>query len=275
VWALRRLRRTVRAWLVMPALAIALTVALVAVGQGWGSAHSLVNLLQIVETTSGSRSATVRTYCGVFSPTRQPLRLIAIDPAASFGSTWVTSSAQLPEVSTAGLWPDFQDDGIARFDRVGLVQYSQRIFSMERLADIGGGVRLTIDRRGGRVVNHTPFRLRDGYLYFIDGARGGLLRRRLPELAPGARFVVPADGWDVVPRMTTVAPMPPAATGERTAFRTHVDRLLDSGELLGLRDPGDRCLVAEIEGAEPDLRVEGLPVTNRATILVVRAKGSR
>lgn len=273
VWVLRRLRRTVRAWLVMPALAIGLTIPMVALGQVWGSAHTVVNVLQLIDTTSGSRSATAQTYCGIFSPTRLQLRLIGAEPAAAFGGAWISSAQQMVDMTNGGLWPDYQDDGVARFDRVGLVQYSQRVFWMHRPIDVGGGVVLSVDRRGGFVANDSPFRIRRGYVFYSD-TQGRRLRRRLPGLAPGERIALPPSGWEVVPSGATFFETPSAARDEQAAFRSQIEDLV-AVEEIGLGGEGDAYLRAEIEGIEPDLRVDGVPVTNRAAILLVRANRGR
>src|SRR5262249_42068693 len=71
IWLLRRLRRTVRAWLLMPSLAFGMTFVLLLAGQSWGTNRTILNAVTLLEAASGSLSARQQTLLGLFSPTNR------------------------------------------------------------------------------------------------------------------------------------------------------------------------------------------------------------
>src|SRR5262249_30715257 len=65
IWFLRRLRRTVRAWLFVPALSVAMTAGLLTAGHAWGRGHAILNRVAAIETVSGARTGREQTLLGL------------------------------------------------------------------------------------------------------------------------------------------------------------------------------------------------------------------
>jgi hypothetical protein len=214
VWLLRRLKRTVRAWLLMPALSLAMTGAVLALGNAWGNAQIVFHTTSVLETMAGSGTAREENLAALFSPTNSSFQLEIEDPAprlqplAEDGSPDVAREtggvaggpASYPGYGGFGspppvptpvlLQPDFRDGDIARWDRLTMTLYTFQLFQTERAVDLGGEVLVDLDDRlDGRVLNRTPHPLRDVYLRFKSW------RCSLGELGPGATKSVASGAW--------------------------------------------------------------------------------
>ncbi|MBI3910366.1 MAG: hypothetical protein HY320_05465 [Armatimonadetes bacterium] len=275
IWMLRRLRRTVRAWLFMPALALGMALVALVVGQSWGQARSLVNAVCVLETQSGARTAVGQTLAGIFSPTSRAFDVVVEDPASRFDPLEdATTASMVPSGPTAPPWPDTEDDREALYERQPLLQYSLRLLRVRRVADLGAGVEVTLSGRTGRVYNGTEFTLRRGYLYLPAPERfrsARVERYPLPDLVPGESVVLRADRWQPWAAPGATAVLPPSAD-ERQAFHTRFQFLRENTPhtLLRLDRQMHGWLVAEAAAASTGLRVAGVPTVNQSVLILVR-----
>jgi hypothetical protein len=208
VWLLRRLKRTVRAWLLMPALSLVMTGAVLALGNAWGHAQIVFHTTSVLETMAGSGTAREQNLAALFSPTNSNFQLEIEDPApkvqplAEDGTEQVAGQSVelggypggfggLPSPPTLVLMqPDRREGDLAHWDRVTMTLYTFQLFQTQRAVDLSGDVRVELDDRlAGRVVNRTPHAMRDVYLRFRSW------RYSLGELAPGVTKPVTSGGW--------------------------------------------------------------------------------
>jgi hypothetical protein len=262
---LRRLRRTVRAWLLMPALALAMTLALLVLGQSWGSDRTILNTLTMVETCSGARAARQQTIIGLFSPTNRAFDVLIEDPAPVFQHADSLEAASTMSYSRSDMveWPTRQEDGRVRFDRQAQALYSILGRRVTRAVELGGSITAQVLPDGRiEVRNDSVLNPRGSYL-----SRAGS-RRDLGDLPPGARRVVGAEGWRKLPADRNGAATP-AADGQGFAGAT---RTLFEGaaELVPSARGASGWLVAELPEYDPAVRLEGIPGTNRFALLLVR-----
>ncbi len=284
IWVLRRLRRTVKSWLFMPALALGMTLLVLFVGQRWGNARIVLNSLSVLSTSAGGRTASEYNYVGLFSPTNRSFDLAVDDAAPELADQGVAatgaemSAGAVAEASDVGgaldlSWPTHQEDGTVRWDAVALQLFSVRLLEQRRPRDLGGSLEIRLDGRlAGTVKNGTQVPLRNAYLY---------RRRRyqmLGELQPGTQVQVDADKW--VKELEAAKDL--AGTGaalENRRFQESVARLWSSPESLILGESGDPAgrggrneawLVAECPDYRGGLEVDGVSFNNRGALLVVR-----
>jgi hypothetical protein len=197
IWLLRRLRRTVRAWLLMPALSLGMTGGVLALGNLWGKAQIVFHTTSVLEAMAGSRTAWEENLAALFSPTNRAFRLEIEDPAPSLQRLPPEGDVADPSRATPGsqgvsaaLMPVTREGDLCRWDSIGLTLWTIELFQTERLADLGGEVRIELnDRLTGRVINQTPHPLRDAYLQYHGW------RCPLGEIAPGATALVPGGNW--------------------------------------------------------------------------------
>lgn len=287
IWVLRRLRRTVKSWLFMPALALGMTLAVLFVGQRWGNARIVLNSLSVLSTAVGGRTASEYSYVGLFSPTNRSFDLAVDDAAPELSDQGVASTGvPAPGSSDLGMadmggaldlaWPTHQEDGVVQWDAVALQLFSVRLLEQRRPRDLGGSVEVRLDGRlAGTVKNGTLLPLRNAYLY---------RRRRyqmLGELQPGAQVRVDPARWV----KALEAPKDLAGTGaalENRRFQESVARLWNSPESLipggggqrsGNAARNDAWLVAECPDYRGGLEVSGVSFNNRSALLVARVPG--
>jgi hypothetical protein len=200
IWLLRRLRRTVRAWLLMPALSLLLTGGVLALGTAWGGTHIVFHTLSVLEAMAGSGTAHELNLSGLFSPTGRAFSLEIQDPAPTVRflsedgvSLRYSSAAYLrnsDSEATPITPPNIREGGLCRWDPITITLWTLQLFTTERAANLGDGVRLDLnDHLTGRVINGTPQTLRDTYLQY-RGWRYGI-----GSLAPGATSTVSAQSW--------------------------------------------------------------------------------
>jgi hypothetical protein len=199
---LRRLRRTVRAWLLMPALSLGLTGGVLALGYAWGNAQIVFHTTSVLEATAGSGTAREQNLAALFSPTNHVFRLAIDDPAPTIKP--LTEDGNYPTAAdpTAPgppnrstpliLAPEFRDGDLCRWDRIGLTLWTIQLFETQRAVDLEGEVRLELDDRlTGRVINQTPRPLRDAYLQLKSSG----WRCALGEVPPGGVRRVAPGAW--------------------------------------------------------------------------------
>ena len=158
IFVLRRLRRTVKAWLFVPSLALGMTLVVLFAGQSWGSARTVLNSVSILHATAGGRTATENTLIGLFSPTNRAFDLSVEDVAPRLEDRGSTDP-QVSDNLKLG-WPDHQNEGVVKWDSVPIVLFSTRLLHLARPKDMAGSVTDALDwadplRPAGAVTNGT------------------------------------------------------------------------------------------------------------------------
>lgn len=282
---LRRLGRGVTAWLFLPALSLAMTLLLLAVGRSWGQSRALLNRVTVIEAMSGAAAAWEQGYNGLFSPTNARYTVELYDPATTLSArgqretvyrTAVPIGAspaltQAPSIAREGRLPTLQLEESARWERLSLPLWSLQYQQYERLTDLGGAVTIALRGRPGQrpagfVQNETPHRLADTYLQ-LEGHR-----LALGDLEPGAKRAVSPNGW--VRRRAARGGALFAGASPSTAAQGSGDEPTLHEEAPILLSPGARgreaLLVCRAPGVETSLRVSGVAVRPRETLLLVR-----
>jgi hypothetical protein len=300
IWLLRRLRRTVRAWLLMPALSMILTGGVLTLGSAWGTTQVVFHTLSVLETVGGSGTAREQNLAALFSPTNRIFSLEIEDPAPALrflssesapATSFPGAPAWHPRHAGAGpgITPGFRDGDLCRWERIGFTLWTIQRFATERAADLGGGVRLELDQRlSGRVVNATSQPLRRAYLQYPGW------RCSLGDVAPGAVKAIAASGWQRrrPPAETTYtstsrptggparqsAPGIPGleeADSGSDLFSIAGSLLLGSGAGSRAAREAEVVLVARVTGLMVPVRIPGVertevPETREGAILLVR-----
>jgi len=262
---LRRLRRTVRAWLFVPALALGMTLVVLFVGQSWGNARTVLNSVSVLQAANGGRTGMENTVTGLFSPTNRAFDLALDDPAprlADLGAADGEASAPL-ELG----WPDHQTDGMVSWDQVALQLYAIRVLEHQRPIDLNGSFKLDLQPDGsGSVTNSTSLKVHGAYL-----TRNGRYCW-LGDLKPGATVPVSAGKWQKKLGEKLPAARAAGEIHEAEVFRDSVDHLWSGARDL-LLEPQARketWLVAEAEDYTGGLQVTDVPFNNRAALVIVR-----
>ena len=101
---LRRIDRRELAWVTAPLLVVLFTGTSFGIGRAMKGSDVIVNQITLVRTASEGGAATVETYAGVFSPTRETydLRVDADALIASLDTSFGVETAQDGEVSEQG-----------------------------------------------------------------------------------------------------------------------------------------------------------------------------
>lgn len=268
IFVLRRLRRTVRSWLFMPALAVGMTVVVLFVGQLWGSARTVLNSFSVLQAQSGGRTAYEESLIGLFSPTNRDFDLTLDDPAPALidlGSVERRPGEAAAPPRAFG-WPEHQLDGAVRWDRVPLALFSTKMLEQRRPRDLEGSFEIDVDSAGGGAVrNKSSFPLRRAYL-----------RRRgryhwIGDLTRGASAVVKSAKWGAgLPKPSAAAPV--GELRENATYRRNMETLWRSAGdvLMPAESQGDVWLIGEVERYRGGLDVSGVPYSNRAALLMVR-----
>jgi len=292
---LRRFRRTVRAWLCMPFLALAMTGIVLIVGQFTAKARTVLSSVCVLQTEAGARTAWRQELMGLFSPINRRFEVIATDPATEFqrfntdsgGLIRPPTSGEQAAGTAAGLftatepqhppWPAEEDSAgeaapVTRWPRQALGIYSTLFLYGQQPLDLGGGVRVRLRSDGsGAVANDTPYRLTDAYL------RRGDRRAPLGELAPGARTTFTAEDWRPYKHQRLSRAEVQALPRENRLFLYDLNNL-DQAAVSRLIAPSAQSgpwLVARVAEAPPAIEMEGQPFNNRATLLLARAAVER
>jgi hypothetical protein len=268
ILVLRRLRRTVRAWLFVPSLALGMTLVVLFAGQLWGNARTVLNSVTLLHAAAGGRTAREETLVGLFTPTNRAFDLSVDDTAPRLADA---GSADPRDEGVAAVgWPRFQSDGIARWDALPLVLYSTRLLRLDRPRDLNGSVEARLDWSGGAprgdLTNGTGLVLRGAHVYYQGRVHW------LGDLAAGGRAPVRRDRWA---RALPGAPAgrEAAAPAEVAAFRGRMDALWRrAGELtLAAGARQDAWLIAECgDWRGGGLTVAQVPYSNQAALLLVR-----
>jgi hypothetical protein len=295
IWVLRRMRRTVRSWLFMPALALALTLLVLAVGQTWGSARTVISTLTLLQTTAGSRSAREACLMGIFSPTNRAFDL-ALDDTG--GRIWDTSTQRaaleeaFPDPGAAGVaaaaamagtpagtlfgWPRGQVDGLLRWRSVALQLFSVRTLEAHRPADLAGA--FECEPAAGEIRS-----IRNGTGLVLDSCyltSGGRVKW-IGALPPGKAMRVDKLAWEKPPAgpygleaRRDVGAESAGTSQEEETFGKAVSQLWNGGPgaFAGSDQPMGLWLVGRSGGYRGGLEVEGTGLTNRATLILVRLR---
>lgn len=266
IWMLRRLRRTVRSWLVMPGLAAAMTLVVLFAGQLWGNARTVLNSLSILQAASGGRTAVEQSLTGLFSPTNRAFDLATDDPAPELRDLGLEEGS--PVDAQALPWPDLQTDGGVRWEAVALQLFSVRMLEQQRPRELGGSVDVSLDgRRAGTVRNGTFLALKRAYLYQDKRYCW------LGDLESGASVPVRAGGWKPSLRPDAGGEDNPGGElQENRKFRESARALWREApaQLLAGRAGRGAWLIAELPDYRGGLQVEGVPYNNRSALMVVQ-----
>jgi hypothetical protein len=279
IWVLRRLRRTVRAWLFMPALALVMTLVALFGGQRWGGARTVVNEISLVRTQSGSRTAYEESLVGLFSPTNRAFDLSVADSAPGLTYRAGDLPAQAAAEGISPGWPTRVDDTGLTWEQVPLQLFSLLVLAQSRPRDLGGSISLdgpapaTVLRAGltGTVRNSTQLPLSDVYL--AQGRRYAAVGR----VGAGAAVRVLPGAWrDTMPRPLS-ADGAPAEHFENRLYRERFYTLWNEARAR-LAPPAareDLWLIGVCEGYQGGLRVAEAPFNNRRALVMVRLPGGR
>jgi hypothetical protein len=266
---LRRLRRTVRAWLFVPALALGMTLIVLFVGQSWGNARTVLNSVTVLQAANGGRTALEETITGLFSPTNRAFNLALDDPAPRVTDLGAATESEGSAAVELG-WPDHQSDGSVTWDRVALQLFAIRVLEHQRPRDLGGSFKLDLRPDGSGVVsNSTALKVHGVYL-----TRNGRYCW-IGDLGPGVDRKVTAGQW-----AKQLAGKLPAARAagemhETEVFRESVDHLWRGARDLLLDARKETWLIAEVEDFTGGLQVSEVPFNNRAALVVVRGLDRR
>ncbi|MCC2672597.1 MAG: uncharacterized protein K0Q72_5069 [Armatimonadetes bacterium] len=265
---LRRLRRTVRAWLFVPALALGMTLVVLFVGQSWGNARTVLNSLTVLNADNGGRTAWEETVTGVFSPTNRSFDLAIEDTAPGIRDLGSGGETDVEPPTELG-WPDRQGDGTTGWDQVALQLFATRVLDHWRPRDLGGAVEIKLAADGsGTVTNGTQLPARGAYL-----VRNGRYCW-IGQLDPGATARVEAKTWKGQIGGALPEPDRTGQLRENQLFREKVDRLWRGARdvLVAQAQRKETWLVAEVSDPSGGLRVADVPNNNRAALLLVRAQ---
>ncbi|MGV3721146.1 MAG: hypothetical protein ACO1SX_09570 [Actinomycetota bacterium] len=265
---LRRLRRTVRAWLFVPALALGMTLVVLFAGQSWGNARTVLNSLSVLHAANGGRTAREETVTGIFSPTNRAFDLSVDDPSAGIRDlgSGSTEDELTPTLDLA--WPDHQTDGAMTWNQVALQLFATRVLEHSRPRDLGGSFDIDLKADGsGAVTNGTTLTVRSAYL-----TRGGRYCW-VGDLPVGATISFKSNGWSRTLGKTLAAPRVVGQMRENQVFRESVEQLWRGGResLLAPAVRKEPWLVGEVAEFRGGLAVADVPFNNRAALIAVRA----
>ncbi len=260
---LRRLRRSVRAWFFMPSLALGMLVIVLAGGQAWGQARTILNEVTLLETRIGSRSAWESGLLGVFSPTNRSFAARIEDPAPNVVSLIPASSRDVEGGSKQMGWPDEQLDGAVRWSSLPMQLFSIAWLPVGRPRDLAGSLEWTrtADNRPA-LRNGTALRLRNTYLK-RRGVRSEYVW--LGTVEPGATVALGEKWTETLPPREE----PSAASVRQLENRRFQEGFTKAWLEIGSSEPfaGQTLLVSETDPGQ-GVELEGLAFTNRASLLV-------
>ncbi len=253
LWLVRRLRGTGRGWLTMPALALGMTGALLAAGQSWGSGRAVLNVVTLLETRSGARSARQQTWAGLFSPTNRSFDLRSHDPAP------VLAQVSDDSRSMPVLWPTRVLEGETHFEGQVTALYAITEWRLARAAELEGRITATRLSDGGlEVANETSHTLQSVAL--ISGPR----QVGLGQLMPGERRRWRRSDLPLTEPRRDVE----AAGFEATAAAARASLVESLAALARAPQPTSHSwLIAEIAGLDAGLSWDGLRITNQFTLV--------
>lgn len=267
IWVLRRLRRTVKAWLFVPTLALVMTVVVLFAGQMWGSARTVLNSVSILQASQGSRSAREVSLIGLFSPTNRSFDLAVEDVAPVLEDRGSTDPQVSDQIRLD--WPELQSEGMVRWSSVPIVLFSTRLLHLDRPRDLAGSVEARLawadaTRPAGSVTNGSNLKLRGAYLFCAGRYHW------LGDLGAGASAKI-GSGWK--PRLEgSLAAQKAGQLIENETFRENVESLWRNApdQLLNGAARRDAWLIAECDGYRSGLSLSQIPYSNQAGLLLVR-----
>jgi hypothetical protein len=267
IWVLRRLRRTVRAWLFLPALSLGMTAVLLAAGYAWGQGYAVLNRVTLVEAMAGARTGREQELIGIFSPANGAFDFVSPDPTVRL-ARWAPDEAASAKPEMV---PTRQTETGLQWHDVPFALWTLQQFKAARSVDLGGAVTVRLDAAlTGAVVNGTTYRL---VACRLDR---GNLQYDLGTLVPGGHAAVTRAGWEQRSRGEAGTQPPSASLPEPDPFtvdrfpriRSEVATLFAVNTADGTEEA---TLTARVTGWAPLIQVPGLAVQhNRASLIVVR-----
>jgi hypothetical protein len=172
---LRRWHRLAWAWVTIPALTVAFSLGSYGMGLRLRGSDVIVNLISIVPVGSGGQAAPVRTYVGIFSPTRQDYDIRVNDEALiSPASSYVNQPWQSVYPSSSNEPLNVLQGNPVHVRSLGVNQWSMQSFRAETMVDLGSleldtNLRIQGDQISGTLHNSLGHPLRD--IVLISGTR--------------------------------------------------------------------------------------------------------
>ncbi len=272
IWMLRRLRRTVKAWLFTPALAVGMTFIALVAGQSWGSARTVLNSVSVIHAAAGSRTASEESLIGLFSPTNRAFDLTVDDSAPTFEDLGGVDPQEGPGPGLG--WPDQQADGESSWNAVALQLFSVRRLQLRRPIDLSGVFEANLRRSvkggklgfGGTVRNGTSLTLKTAYLWYSGRYYW------VGDLAPGQQLTVNSKGWSEKLLEQVGNGARPGGLLENQRFQDRFRQLWSSAgdSLLPDSARDGLWLVARVQDHAGGLQVSDVPYSNRAALVLLR-----
>ena len=242
VWVLRRLRRTVRAWLFVPGLALAMTIVLLLAGQSWGNARIVLNVVSVLRAQSGAQTAREDTFLGLFSPTNRSFEIVT--EGAGPGLNAADNSEFNP-------WPTWQEEERNFWDALPMQLFSVRVLANSRPVDLSGVLEYEPTGPGeGRIRNRSRLRLTSATV------REGDRVCRVADLPPGGSVEFGKE-WRRMEIETF--------DQQKMAFGERLERLLSRTDPTTA--PQGPVLVARLDGVQAGVAIAGAPVSAGAHLL--------
>jgi len=155
-YVLKWRKRRELAWLTTPAIVFVFVIAAYSIGYAMKGGRLLVNQLSVVETRAGAEAASIATYAGLFSPSKTSYDLGVSDQFTAISEAPYDPSGTSRDLSVL-------EGETMSLPNVAMDMWSMRVFRLEGLADLKGGVQADLSLAGGsvtgQVTNHTGLRL--------------------------------------------------------------------------------------------------------------------
>jgi hypothetical protein len=265
---LARINRKELAWVTVPAIVVAFSLAAYGLGYAMKGGRVLLSQASIVELGAGSRRGRELLSVGLFSPRRARYTLAVDDPDATIGPH-LSQGRPVDESSAPLTWT-----GPLTVADLPLDMWSMRVLTGSSTIDCGGGVQLagsvTSGAVDGQVTNGTRFVLRDCSVAYGGGTA------TVGDLRPGESKPVRVSN-----QALSQGPLPLVATGGRGVETLSRVRKAILAQLapaarayayspVQTQASGDPLLVGWVEGGTPlRMTVDGRPTQTRAEALLI------
>ncbi|HET6383746.1 MAG TPA: hypothetical protein VFJ58_10170 [Armatimonadota bacterium] len=190
LWMMRRVRRIMHVWLVVPLTASLLTVVILALSGTWAHALRTLNLSSNLAITSGASDGVARSALWFFAPEGGDASLFT-------GGQMVVAGGDFPNITSEpgapGVVTDTLVDGQHTVTIRNLPNYGERQLVLGGGFHMNGSLWMSIRPDGsGTLINETDKPLPPSLLTAMS------LERVIPALAPGQQYHFPTAGWTKV-----------------------------------------------------------------------------
>ncbi|MFQ5593756.1 MAG: hypothetical protein ACE5HA_06370 [Anaerolineae bacterium] len=272
---LRRVRRLEWAWITIPAMTLTFSLAAYGAGYGLRGGEVILNKLSIIEVMPGADVARVRTYAGLFSPTRRAYTLtLDGDPLISLlnpnFSPWDSSSLGGNITVVQGQPTQVRE--------LAINQWSMQTFMADTVVSAPVNVKAeltyTDGRIRGRVVNAGSQPLRDmvlvmsGEVSRLDTIAAGDMAEVDLRIDTKAGLSGPPISYLILQDVFQ-KPEPTGLDREIRLKQQMLDSLFASPYETGNAISAGPLLIAWLDRSPTAIRVEGLSVRELGTSLVI------